>query len=232
MKKQIFEALKTKFPGVQDAILNRIADKLAKTVTKEEEVATSVEGVTFQQVLESYGDSRATEAQQTAVSTYEKKYNIKDGKPVEDPTQQQQQQQQQQNQQEEAPAWAKETLNTIKLLNERLEKIEGDKTTTTRKTHFDDAVKSLPEKLRARYEKDFSKMSFKDDDEFEAYIADLKTDVVEISGAVVEKKPSSSPMAATAVSSEKASPHVQQRVEARKAEPVVQAIQGLPNQTN
>lgn len=80
MKKEILEALKAKFEGVSEAILNRIADKLAKTVTKQEDVATAVEGVTFQQVLESYGDSRATEAQQTAVTNYEKKHGLKDGK--------------------------------------------------------------------------------------------------------------------------------------------------------
>ena len=67
MRKEILDALKAKFTGVSDAILGRIADKLAKTATTAEQVATAVEGVTFQQVLESYGDSRATEAQQTAV---------------------------------------------------------------------------------------------------------------------------------------------------------------------
>ena len=66
MKKKILEALKTKFEGVSETILDRIATKLAKTASTEDQVATAVEGVTLQQVLESYGDSRATEAQQTA----------------------------------------------------------------------------------------------------------------------------------------------------------------------
>ena len=55
-------ALTTKFPGVSATILGRIADKLAKTAVTAEDVKTTVDGVTFQQVLESYGDSRATEA--------------------------------------------------------------------------------------------------------------------------------------------------------------------------
>lgn len=63
MRKEILEALKAKFAGVSDTILDRVAKKLAETVTNAEEVATAVEGVTFQQVLESYGDSRATDAQ-------------------------------------------------------------------------------------------------------------------------------------------------------------------------
>ena len=66
MRKEILDALKTKFPGVSESILGRIADKLSKTATNAEQVKTAVDGVTIQQVIESYGDSRATEASATA----------------------------------------------------------------------------------------------------------------------------------------------------------------------
>ena len=42
MKKEILEALTTKFPGVSASILGRIADKLAKTATTAEQVKTAV----------------------------------------------------------------------------------------------------------------------------------------------------------------------------------------------
>lgn len=61
-RQQILEALKAKFQGVSADILNRIAIKLSKTVTSAEQVATAVEGVTLQSVIEGYGDSRATES--------------------------------------------------------------------------------------------------------------------------------------------------------------------------
>lgn len=86
MRKQILDALKAKFQGVSESILNRIADKLCKTVTTAEQVQTAVDGVTIQQVIESYADSRATEASQTAVHTYEQKYGLKDGAKVEQPS--------------------------------------------------------------------------------------------------------------------------------------------------
>ena len=70
MKGKILEALKAKFEGVDAKILGRIADKLAKTTTSEEDVATAVEGVSFSDVLNMYGDSRATEAANTAISNY------------------------------------------------------------------------------------------------------------------------------------------------------------------
>ena len=86
MRKAILDALKAKFQGVSESILNRIADKLCKTVTTAEQVQTAVDGVTIQQVIESYADSRATEASQTAVHTYEQKYGLKDGAKVEQPS--------------------------------------------------------------------------------------------------------------------------------------------------
>ena len=68
MFEEILKALKTKFPGVDAKILERIAKKKAETTTKEEEVKTVVDGVTFQSILESEGDRRADEAQKTAVT--------------------------------------------------------------------------------------------------------------------------------------------------------------------
>lgn len=88
MKEKIFAGLKTKFDGVQDAILNRVAEKLSETVTTEDAVATAVEGVTLQSLLDSYADSRANEASQTAVRNFRQKHGLgEDGKPFkkEDP---------------------------------------------------------------------------------------------------------------------------------------------------
>ena len=55
MKIKLLEALQTKFNGVDAQLLEGVAEKLAKTITTDEEVATAIEGVTFQQILESYG---------------------------------------------------------------------------------------------------------------------------------------------------------------------------------
>lgn len=50
-----------------------------------DEIQTIVDGVTFQSVLESYADSRTNEAVTSAVANYEKKYNLKNGKPIQVP---------------------------------------------------------------------------------------------------------------------------------------------------
>ena len=85
MKEKLLALLKTKFPGVDDAILDRIATKRAENITDESQLPAIVEGINFQDVLQSYGDYRAGDASQTAVRNYEKRHNLKDGKPIEPP---------------------------------------------------------------------------------------------------------------------------------------------------
>jgi len=82
MREKILNALKTKYAGVDAKTLERVADKLGKTVTTEDAVQTAVDGVTVQQLMESYGDARANEAQASAVKNYEKQYGLKDGKAI------------------------------------------------------------------------------------------------------------------------------------------------------
>ena len=77
---QILAGLQQKFAGVDTAILTRIATKKAEGVTDETKVNSIVEGISFSDVLNSYGDFRAGDASKTAVSNYEKKHNLKDGK--------------------------------------------------------------------------------------------------------------------------------------------------------
>lgn len=82
---QILAALQQKFSGVDTAILSRIANKKGEGVTDESKVNSIVEGISFQDVLNSYGDFRADGAASTAVKNYERKHNLKDGKAVDEP---------------------------------------------------------------------------------------------------------------------------------------------------
>jgi len=85
MKEKILAALITKFQGIDEAILTRIAEKKANGVTDESQIPTIIEGVSFQDVLTYYGDFRAGDAQLSSIRNYEKKHNLKDGKPIETP---------------------------------------------------------------------------------------------------------------------------------------------------
>lgn len=178
MKQEILDALKLKFPGVSDAILGRIADKLCKTVKKSDDVAAAVEEVTTQTLLESYGDSRATEATQTAVSNYEKKHGLKGGEKVSGGAPQSEPNGGEPAADDDAdtPAWAKAIMQGQKALGERLATLEGGKIADIRKQKLLEAIKDAPEKFRQRTEKSYSRMSFKDDDEFAAYLEEITKD--------------------------------------------------------
>lgn len=82
---QILAELQTKFAGVDTATLTRIATKKAEGVTDDTKVNSIIEGISFSDVLNNYGDFRAGQAQVSAVSNYEKKHGLKDGKPIEEP---------------------------------------------------------------------------------------------------------------------------------------------------
>lgn len=156
MKEQILTALKAKFQGVNANILDRIATMLAKTVTTEDQVKTAVEGVTkdFIDVIEAYGDSRATDTQKTAILNYEKKYGLKDGVKVEqkqETTTTQQTTTTKQGEGNETPAWAQALIDSNKQLTERLNKMEGERTTASRKAELDEILSKLPENLRKAY---------------------------------------------------------------------------------
>ena len=175
MKQLILNALKAKFTGVSDAILDRVATKLAQTVTQTEQVQTVVDGVTFQQVLESYGDSRATQAQQTAVHNYEQKYGLKDGVKVEDQQRQQQTGAQQQTVEQhggkpndDVPAWAKAIID-------RMDKMDSERITTTRRQQIDKLIEGLPENLKKAYGR--TPVDGLTDEEFNALTTEITTEV-------------------------------------------------------
>lgn len=177
MKKELLAALKAKFEGVNESILSRIADKLAKTTTKEEDVATAVSGVTIQQIIEGYGDSRATEAQQSAVRNYEEKYGLKDGEKLQDPKPK--------PQEETMPEWAKQLVKENKTLSERLGRMDGERITAERKQKLSAVFKKLPENLRKPYERmSVDKLS---DEEFTALVGEITAEVDEIASSVKSK---------------------------------------------
>ena len=187
MKVKILAALKTKFEGVQDAILGRVADKLISggKVAKEEDITTAVAGVTFQQVLEMYGDSRANEATTTAVSNYEKKHNLKDGKQVNEGAAGSSTEGQpvaanagDGGGDEKVPAWANAFMAKLTAMEKRQNAIEKRRLTETRRSQFDAVVSKLPDTLRKAYQR--TPIDSQSDDEFTALMADVTNEVAEI----------------------------------------------------
>lgn len=85
MKEKLLALLVAKFAGVPKATLERIAEKKAGSITDEAQLQSIADGIDYGQIVQSEVDSKVTEANKLAVSNYEKKHNLKEGKTVENP---------------------------------------------------------------------------------------------------------------------------------------------------
>lgn len=235
MRKEILDALKAKFEGVSESILGRIAEKLARTAKDAEEVKTAVDGITIQQVVEAYADSRATEAQQTAVANYEKKFSLKDGKKVEVPKEDPQGKTVPEGAggAEDVPEWAKALMASSEAMKSELLALKAEKAASGRKAALGKALEKAPEQLRSRYERDFERMSFKDEDDFNAWVGGIDKDLEGIAEgyrggkAVVTRTKGTT--GGGSGEPEKVDPYLVERLKSQEAETVAPAIIGLPN---
>lgn len=189
MYKTILELLVAKFAGISNSILSRIATRLAKTATTPEQAQTAVDGVTLQAVIDSYGDSRATEASQTAVQNYESKYGLKEGKAVvavptaggdNAPTPQgtsnpNENGTRKQAEAESTPEWARALIESNKALEGRLARMEGERTANTRKEQLGKVIGRLPDDLRKPYER--TAVDGLSDDEFSQLVTEVSAEV-------------------------------------------------------
>ena len=170
---QILAGLRTKFAGVDDATLQRIASKKAEGVTDESKVNSIVEGITFQDVVTNYGDYRADGAQKTAVSNYEKKHNIKDGKPIEEPKPQDPPTDPKPNEPQDLTAQIAAALGTaLKPLTDRMDAMDAQSKADVRNKQIDEVAKTfgIPEFA-------YKGKTIADDADLNKYFTDLKQEM-------------------------------------------------------
>lgn len=163
MKEKILALLKTKFPGVDEATLIRLAEKKAVGVTDESQLQTIADGVSFTDVLNSYGDFRANGAVSSAVTNYEKKHGLKDGKPIENPNPETKTDEKK----DEVPAWAQALIDSNKNLSTELSTLKQEKLQATRQEQILTKAKEygIPESQAKRY-------GIPDDADLDTYLKD------------------------------------------------------------
>ena len=167
---QILAGLQQKFTGVDTAILTRIATKKAEGVTDETKVNSIVEGISFSDVLNSYGDFRAGDASKTAVSNYEKKHNLKDGKSIENPNPNPNPNLKLEDKTDDMAAIIANAVSAaVKPLSDKLAQFETEKLQATRQEQILAKAKEygIPENYAKR-------CAIKDDEDLDAYFKDLK----------------------------------------------------------
>lgn len=209
-KEEIIAALQAKFGGIPSDTISGIAEKLAKTADPSATDAnTLIEGITFADIVKSYGDSRAQSAAQTAVRNYERKFQLKDGAPITPNTppqtpadttphnnpnpnfissqQPQQPAAQQQPQQDIAALIAQAVAQAVSPLQDQLNQYKGQQLQTARKSRYEAAIKPLPEGIRKQYLDLFDRMSFADDKDFEQYMTQFTQETKAIADDIAKR---------------------------------------------
>ncbi len=175
MHKIALDALKTRFEGISESVLDRMAKKIAKTATTAEEVKSAVEEVTIQQIIDAEGDRRATDAQKTAVANYERKHGLKDGKTIESSAPNEPTDTPDVKVSEDMPQWAKAIVETNAKLQQQLSAMSSERITNDRKQQLSAVVEQLPEHLQKPYAR--MKLDGLSDEEFKTTLEDVKTEV-------------------------------------------------------
>ena len=173
---QILAGLQQKFAGVDTAILTRIATKKAEGVTDETKVNSIVEGISFSDVLNSYGDFRAGDATRTSVLNYEKRYNLKDGKSIENPNPNPNPNPKPEDKTDDMATIIANAVNAaVKPLSDKLAQFETEKLQATRQEQIMAKAKEygIPETFAKRY-------AIPDDADLDTYFKDAKQELANV----------------------------------------------------
>lgn len=224
IKKYIADKLKEKFEGVEDDVISRVSVAAAKNCKDEDEADSYIEKLTIHALYKSYTDSRVTDSANKAIKTYESKYGLKDGakvkKSIEDDDEDDDDDEDEPKPKnkkhkggDEMPAWAK-------ALNDKLDRLENSKTTENRKSRLTEALKDVNEKSRASFMQNFSRMSFKDDEDFDNWLdTDVKTFANEaIKQQKINESHVGAPKAGRTDNTKEISPILKARIEAAEKE--------------
>lgn len=168
--------LKAQHPGLPDAILDRVANTIAKTVKDEstdEELTAAVANqkdvvISLAEYAQQESDRRVTEALKKAKTDSapadDKKDKDKDkDKPADD-----------------MPAWAKAWDEKLNAVSSSLSALQGEKLATSRREKFEQVIKDAPQAVKSLLMDGFNPESFKDDTSFGEYITKTESNIANV----------------------------------------------------
>lgn len=168
MFEKILQQLKTKYKdlGLSETILKVMAETLAKTVEKEDEVENAVAGVEGQmKIYQSFADQNRTLSKKVEELEKAKPTEKPEEKPEEKPTD---------KPTGEVPEWAKAIIESNKTLTENLTKIQQKETQQTNAQKLQSKLDELKvsKSIQALIP---SNLTFENDEAIEAYATEMKT---------------------------------------------------------
>lgn len=184
MKEKLLALLQTKFAGVRKDGLNQLATVMALTVTTEEEATSAVDKLTEQSVGQFVTgwrkdvDSEISKANKTYEDGLRKKYDFKEKGNPNPPTS---------STELNAEAIAAIVQKAIEPFASELNSIKTTKVVETRKQLLAKELEGLDEGFRTPYLSAFDRMNFKDDDDFNAHLTNVKAEVAKIQQSLIDK---------------------------------------------
>lgn len=181
-RKEIFLGLKKKHASVHKDILNKVADHLEKGVTEETEVDGVVEEST--DFVSSISTLFQSETDKRVAAVLKEKGVKTDDEEVEEEAKKAKAKAEGND---DTPAWAKSLIETNQALTDRLNKIEQGKTVDSRKSVLEGKLKDSPAPFKNKVLKDFGRMSFESDDDFNTYLEDTEADLLAFNQDISDK---------------------------------------------
>lgn len=181
MWKVILALLKTKFPGVRVDALTNMSKNMEMAVASEDDAKKLVESLdtnkveAFAKEYRSGIDKEITEANKTFEKGLRDKYDFKDKTIVDDD-----------DPGKGGKGGGSDDIETkianamakaMAPMTEFMTSMKAEKIATGRRSQVESILKDVPDSYKNRILKDFGRMSFQDDDAFNEYLTDTKTDV-------------------------------------------------------
>lgn len=170
MKQKILSQLKTKYKdlGLSDKVLEAIAESIAAKNIEEDQIDSEVEGVgNLLKTFQSDADKRVTDAVNKSKTQPEKK-----------------------DEQAAQPPKGGENQNTditkaiqdaISPLVQEITALKAGNVAKTRQQILETKLENANPALKSKILKDFSRMKFESDEEFDTYVSETETDLADFS---------------------------------------------------
>jgi len=163
MKDKVLQLLKTKYSnlGLSVKTLEGFAEQLATNITEESQIEGAVQGAEFYLKI---AQGEADRARQEA-----KKNNTPQQQPTPETPKPETT--------DDTPEWAKGLKQTIDALTTKVSTLEAEKSSTSRRSLLEQKISKADPILKAKILKDFSRMNFETEDQFNEYLTETETDV-------------------------------------------------------
>ena len=177
MVDKLLQSLKTKYAhlGLEESVLKAIATRLANAVKEESEIENAVKGVEEEvKLLQSVADkgrtslSKAEEARKKLEKELEEERAKSNPKPQNPPTPPKE------PKPDEMPEWAKSLVEVVNKQNETIVAFQAEKQQQSAKERFLNQLKT--QGVSEPFYKHHLGRTFKDDEEMNAFVSELKAD--------------------------------------------------------